>query len=209
MNLQHFFHVYAGGDWKPAVDETFDALARSGLAENLDGLYVGMVGSPEQRAEAWEHITTQTPVPVTVLRAEADDGWEQVTLQSMIHHVAVADGTVLYTHTKGAWDASEINIAWRVSMLHDVIDRWRECVTLLTENGYDAAGPHVIPEAHGGPFFGGNFWWATGRHLRLQPPLQWDTRHHAENWIGQRPTANLYDLREGWPGFSVFWTPGS
>lgn len=202
MKITHFLHVFAGGLWRPAIEDHFDALTRSGFADACPTMYVGMVGTPEQRFDCWEYLETQSPIPVH-LRAQADEGWEQHTLQAMVNHLLVDDSYVWYSHTKGAWDASEINIAWRKSMEHDLFDRWEEVRDRLDE-GYDVVGPHMIPVVHGGPFAGGNYFAASGRHIRLQPPLCWDTRHNAENWIGLRPDANLYDLRMGWPGFGCF-----
>ena len=224
MNILHIFHVFADGQWKDAVTEHFAALDESGLAGQLGAMGIGMVGSMENRVAVREYIATEIlPSAGPALQslaergdlqnltlASADEGWEQVTMQclpSMATQMVAdkllqGDACILYAHTKGAWDASEINIWWRRSMTHDVINRWRECVTMLRQ-GYDAAGPHIIPPQHGGPFFGGNFWWATADYITRLPALSWETRHNAENWIGLGG-GKLFDVRPGWPGFGSF-----
>lgn len=203
MTLLHaYYHLYADGEWRDPVDEYLAALADSGLAGCLDSLRVGMVGSPLARRAAWLHLRADSPVRPTLL-ASAGAGWEQVTL-SVLHGDAafMDDAWVMYAHTKSASDPSDINVAWRTSMVHDVVTNWRACVGWLWDN--DAVGPHRIHPPHGGGYFGGNFWWATADHIRsLDPPLN-GVRWDAEHWIASRPDARLHDVRPGWPGFDVF-----
>jgi hypothetical protein len=46
---------------------------------------------------------------------EADEGWEQVTLNKLRDFCQTDDGAVLYAHTKGAWSQTELARVWRVS----------------------------------------------------------------------------------------------
>jgi hypothetical protein len=202
VRLTHFYHVFADGDWLTPATEHIEELALSGLLDNLDDLFLGVVGSPENR----EKVKRDLP---GVCVAESATGWEQVTLQKVHEFAQQDDGAIFYAHTKGAWSQSELARQWRVSMTHDTVTRWQECVTALQV--VEAAGPYWLkswePEhVDHDFFFGGNFWWARSDYVRnLQPPGV-ETRYQAEGWIGLgKPTA--LNMREGSPFGANFWQP--
>ena len=150
----HFYHVYADGDWKKPLGLHLAALKHTGLLSALSGFFVGIVGSEENREDVKEVI------PATLI-AEADTGWEQVTLEVLHDFAAWNDGQVFYAHTKGAWSNSDLAKAWRESMTYDCVVRWRECVNALTM--VDAVGPYWLksdePEHREHEFFfAGNYW---------------------------------------------------
>ena len=202
--LIHFYHVYADGNWETPATDHFQELFVSGLFDELDEVFLGIVGSPENR----KRVSTQLP---GVVVAEADVGWEQVTLQNLHDFCQTDDGAVFYAHTKGAWSNSELARQWRVSMTHDTVTRWRECVTAL--DTVDAAGPfwlkswepeHVNHES----FFAGNFWWARSDYIRRLKPVEEDNRYQAEGWVGLGdPSVRI--MREGYSHWGNFWQPPS
>ena len=209
-DLVHFYHVYAAGEWREPVTEHLELLDTSGLAVELHSIHVGLVGNPHQCAEAAMFIQN-FGLPTTLrLAATEPEGYEHITLVPLAHHASLNDATYLYTHTKGAWAAlngadTDLNTAWRRSMEHDTVTRWKECLHHLDE-GFDAVGSHRIHPPHGGGYYGGNYWWATSSHLRSLPPIDHATRWHAETWISTNPHARLYDMRPGWPGHTIFHT---
>ena len=200
MRLSHFYHVYADGDWEIPATKHFEELALSGLLDELDGIYLGVVGSRENRRKVKRALRHQVVV-------EAGEGWEQVTLNKLRDFCQTDDGAVLYAHTKGAWSRDELARQWRVSMTHDVVTRWRECVYALEK--VQAAGPFWLrsdmPEHSGHEsFFGGNFWWARSEYVAALPSLETDHRHQAEGWIGLgKPSVKI--MREGFPTGGNFW----
>lgn len=203
-NLYHFYHIYADGQWEEPVNEHLTAMKEHGLAEALTGFYLGIVGTDDNRELVKEHIAEQG-LPVLV-RTEAPIGWEQVTLEALRRHMVVNDGNVFYAHTKSAHDPADINIQWRKSMCYHNVVRWQEAVSQLET--HDAVGCHWVNDA----MFGGNYWWATGRHIRTLPPLGYANRWQAEIWIGQREKIpgldemKIHDLSPGWPHPSIFTT---
>ncbi len=204
--LYAYYHLYADGDWQEPLDEYLTALDESGLGGCLTSLRIGMVGHMYERGKAWNYLWDRAPV-IPILRNTADTGWEQVTLNSLHSDAThLGDAAILYAHTKSASDRSPINLAWRTSMIHDVVTNWRSCVGWLWD--HDAVGPHRIHPPDGNGYFGGNFWWATAEHIRTLPPPKNEVRHDAEHWIADRPGARLYDVRPGWPGFDVFHKEG-
>ncbi len=202
MRLTHFYHVFADGDWEIPATEHFEELALSGLLDNLDNLFLGVVGTAENRAK----VKRELPGVVTV---EADTGWEQVTLNKLHEFCQTDDGAVLYAHTKGAWSRGELARVWRVSMTHDVVARWDECVHALEK--VQAAGPFWLkswePEhAKHESFFAGNFWWARSDYIRALEPVGVEDRFQAEGWVGLgKPSVKI--MREGYSYWGNFWEP--
>jgi hypothetical protein len=202
--VSHWYHVFAVPGWERIVDEHLSALQTSGLATELGVLHLGLVGPEEQREKAAARFRAVMPVEIV---AEADEGWEQVTLTALHHAVTGGLGGVfLYAHTKGVAYHSEWNDAWRRSMTLCLVAEWRKCLVLLEQHA--AVGCHWLtpPSAEfevRNPFFGGNFWWAFASVIRgLEPPAL-DSRHDAEAWLGSAGLANVADRTPGWPSYGT------
>lgn len=205
MRLGHYYHVYADGRWHTPVAQHVEALRTSGLLDELEFFRIGIVGSDTNRREVKETL------PFAEVVAEAEDGWEQHTLNELYDWALTVPvpHSVLYAHTKGAWSGGELAYLWRVSMTHDTVDNWREVVALLAT--HDAVGPFWMDSDRHEHlehkfFFGGNFWWANTHYLRKLPPLRWEHRFQAEGWVGLAEP-NVANLRQGPPLFGHFWTP--
>lgn len=215
--LAHYYHAYLAQGWRSIVTEHLDALTRSGLAERLGILHLGLVGTPSARAACARLCQERMPVEVT---AEEDEGWEQTTLTAL-HRAATQWDAVLYAHTKGVSNPrDEWAATWRRSMTLALVAGWQECVRCLYT--CEAVGCHwltpgwydiVLPRYRGrievhAPFFGGNFWWAQASLIqRLNPPLS-NTRHDAEMWIGSALPMPVHDCTPGWPNWSTWRLPG-
>jgi hypothetical protein len=200
VRLTHFYHVFADGEWLKPAQEHFKALVTSELLENLNMIHLGIVGSRENRLQVAKTLPG-------VVVAEADKGWEQVTLQKLHQHAQTDNGALFYAHTKGAWSQSILADRWRASMTHDTVTRWRDCVEALQT--VQACGAHWIrshmPEHREHEhFFGGNFWWARSDYVSTLDPVKTDTRFQAEGWIGLN-NPSVTNLRIGEPTSSNFW----
>lgn len=202
--LTHFYHVFADGDWERPLLQHVAALNESGLMDELDDMFIGVVGSAENRA------AVKKVAPGFVV-AEADTGWEQVTLEHVHDYAKTNDAYVYYAHTKGASSRDELARQWRISMTYDTVIRWRECVDAL--NNHQAVGAFWLksnePEhQQHGFFFAGNFWWARSDYLANLPKLRYDSRYSAEGWIGLG-NPNVAVLRAGYSYWGNFWQPQS
>jgi hypothetical protein len=138
------------------------------------------------------------------VEAEADTGWEQVTLAAVRRYAQTHDGAVVYAHTKGASNAGDLgsNSKWRRAMNLRVVDNWRS--NLKAMDDHDALGCHwLTPGEHPGtirtPFFAGNFWMARCDYLRTLPVCATEDRMDAELWVGLNGPRVL-DVLPGWPG---------
>lgn len=201
MQPRHYFHVYAAGAWECPVREHIAALAEAGLRADTT---IGLVGTPGERHKAREVIgdaLADVGLPAPAGWVEADEGWEQVTLQQIHLDVQKIPGEypVLYAHTKGASDDTALNAAWRRAMTRELVGGWQHCTALLAD-GYDTAGCHWV--SAGGPsFYGGNFWWATAEYLRRLPAPDSENRWRAETWVSSDSSPRVADLKPGWPRY--------
>lgn len=204
MRIRHYYHVYAAGAWSAPVRDHFTALGRAGL-DTMETT-VGLVGPEADRGVARDRITelcAKWDLLQPVRWAEADRGWEQVTLR-VVHqdvHEVPGDYAVLYLHTKGAGRDLDSQAAWRRSMTRALVGGWEQCAAALAS--HDMVGCHWVrnPEwPEQGPFFAGNFWWAQASYLRtLAPPLN-ETRWQAETWASLG-SPRVHDMLPRWPDY--------
>lgn len=202
MKLGHYYHVYAAGNWEGIVVDHFHAVRASGLMDELDFIRVGIVGPADRR------VQVKDVLPFAEVVVEAEDGWEQVTLDALHLHTLKETGPagILYAHTKAAYQGDPLRHTWRHSMTYDTVYNWKYAVSLLARK--DAVGPFYMssdrPEHVGHKsFFGGNFWWATAQYLRGLPRIKREHRFQAEGWVGLNDP-DVANLRDGPPMFGNF-----
>lgn len=198
--LHAWFHVYADGNWRPALDDYLDALQRFGLHDALTELHIGFHGCPDniERVETYLRLIGLT----YTVEAREDSGWEQVTLSVLHEWCQSHDGYVSYAHTKGAGFDRPIQEAWRRGMLFNMIVRWEACVAHLDAGAkvvgshYRRAEPSITDPAWGwSGMFCGNFWWTKADVLRLNVPPTYRSRLDAEHWLFQ--LTEVMDVSEG------------
>ena len=216
MNLHHFYHVYADGDCETPIREHIRALKESGLYDNLTTFAIGFVGSPQKRDEA-KHCIGTLGVKFTIA-AEADHGWEQTTQIPMWEFSKANEGLMLYAHTKGASDRSEVNERWRRSMIYWNVIRWAEAVEILKDyaEGYGCHWKQPMlsmPEHTPGNFMWcGTFFWLRCEVMARFPKPAMTHRHEAEGFPGygwhEKPYT-VYDPTPYFPNSGPFadgWT---
>lgn len=198
----HYYHIYADGPhWPEAVEDHLKVLDTVDVPYQL---VVGVTGNErncDQVIESIEHLSG--------VIFKFNSGWEHNTLELIIGHLETGfiSGPVLYTHSKGSANKSEINTVWRQCMESHVVGKWKQALEEL-EQGASTVGVHWLEKEHWpgmnikSPFYGGNYWWASVDHLRLLPPLNYESRWGAEEWIGLVDPENPVDLISPniWPG---------
>jgi len=197
--IHHFYHLYADGNWQLCVPDHIRALVNYGLYENLASLNIGFVGNSTNIVLAQEYLALHG---LTYnVAATAPGGWEQVTLDPL-YEMAVQDPDAyyVYAHTKGAANFAPVNDIWRNGMTRVNIVDWQRAVQVLDE-GYTTAGCHyyTINPDNPNPFWGGNFWWATGKHISMLGICEKDYRHRAEAWVGKINNDPFYKPYDLWP----------
>ena len=182
--IHHFYHVYADGDWHFKLSDHIRALKTYGLYDNLESFNIGCVGSDENFNNVVS-LLQENGIKCTIV-AHANTGWEQVTLNHLWLKAKTHKNDIfLYCHTKGAANISELNETWRRGMTRKLVVEWERCVYAL-EQSYSTVGCHYYSDNpdNPNPFWGGNFWWATGAHINLLNVCGNTRRHEAESWIG-------------------------
>ena len=214
--LNHFYHIYAGNDWLLTVHQHFVALNAYGLMDNLENVYVGIVGTEEQRQTVISHLQSYGN-PKIVVAAQADSGYEGVTLNKLWEFAKTDDGLIYYAHTKGSSRGGLVNQLWCRSMLFFSAVRWQDAINRLINEDHDAAGCHYLckdkfPEyfkmykehhKNGYPFFAGNFWWAKSSHISKLLVTSQNDKYSPEGWLGSVPFKQV-DLFEGMPALNLF-----
>lgn len=166
-------------------------------------VYVGLVGTPEDRAAARALL----PVSV-VVAAEADTGFEEVTLRALSHQVRQWPGrtAVLYAHAKGTFNPTNTNLLWAGTMTAYLVGGWRERVAELADHDLavqtwlDAETTDPNGRRLGACIAAGNFWWARADYLTGLPvlPSPLTDRYEAEGWVGQDSPAVCCESTQ-WP----------
>lgn len=211
MNLHHFYHIYADGQCEQPIREHIKAMKEYGLHDNLSTFQIGIVGQPQKRQEVINCLNT-LDIKYTVC-AEADSGWEQETMIPMWLYSQSHDGLMLYAHTKGSSNVSEVNDRWRRSMTWHNVCQWKFAVEKLQE--HEMYGCHWIqplltgmPEHRQGNFmFAGTFFWGRCETIAQFPKPALNHRHEAEGFCGYgyalRPFA-VWDCTPYFPNSNEF-----
>lgn len=201
--IHHFYHIYADGKWHEPVSEHIRAL-EMGLKEQLKTFSVGIVGSSENRAAVKTWLSQRIEYTIC---AEAESGWEAVTQQPMHDFAQTNDGLILYCHSKGSSDPSDVNIRWRRSMIWHNVIQWKFAVEKLKD--HETYGCHFIqplisgmPEHRQGNWmYAGTFYWVKAELLRTWMRVPLTHRHESEGWIGYKYAESPWPVWDCTPYF--------
>lgn len=201
MKLVLFYHAYIyGSNYVSIMSETFRLLVSSGLFKACDKLYIGAYeetnASPKDGISWLEHFWANTD-KVEIIRHTVNDEERSTLLYLRDYCKENPDDYVLYFHTKGIVKYSEATQDWRRYMEYFNIERWKDCVKVLTE-GYDCCGVLWNSDTAVGyfPHFSGTFWWATAKYINTLKIdyLNYPYRLYREFWIGSNPNVKVYEF---------------
>jgi hypothetical protein len=210
MKLFHFYHIYADGKWVRPVLEHLWAMHKGKLNRQLDQISVGIAGCKANRIKVEKFLRIYSLIFRLDCKvvSQAEEGWEQVTLDKLYEFSQDHDGYILYAHTKGAANNQEPNKSWRKSMTHFNVLHWKKAVEKLKD--YQAVGCNwLLPEdlPVNGYYFAGNFWWTHLSLIRtLDKPLR-TNRYEAEVWLGRKYKTNPFTAYDLYPVFPYFRPP--
>jgi hypothetical protein len=191
MKLAIFYHIAQIGLGAFIYQQQVHRLYASGLIKEADYIHFGVNGDNE---------LFNVPDKATI---KTNQNWKEETETLMSLRDFCKDNPdykVLYFHTKGVSKNNLQTSAWRLYMEYYVIDKWKECVSMLDE--YDCCGTDYYPTGktiwsdgsvsepkEGTTFFAGNFWWANASHINKldNKYLESDYRLDRELWIGSIP----------------------
>jgi len=170
-----YYHCFCVNDYEDRVLRTFEKIKRTGLLDQIDCIKLVCVGRPSQQ------IMNLPKVETILCRSNCIH--EAITLNYMYHSNTY--NNVLYLHSKGVTRLKNKSVNdWIDYMEYFCIERYQDRLKDLQQ--YDATGVLMQynyeltpPQLH----YSGNFWWATGKHIRTLSPCDESNRHCAESWI--------------------------
>jgi len=197
-----FYHVYCDNDWKDIFHEHMELVTHSGLLDELDRIYINVVGTGNDLAFIGNQISGEKYVV-----GLAPNEYEFATMEQMVNISKAVDFKGVYIHSKGSSCPSgdrqkSARAFWRHFMNHQVLHHWRECHRLIQQHDLVGTifkrGNTPIDEywqSRSESFdevemkftdhFCGNFFWFDSRYFsRLEPltPAQKSIRFNAE-WL--------------------------
>lgn len=217
MKIYHFYHLYLDGEWIHAAKEHFASLERSLLIDNLEKIFVNVVGTSTRLTHLENWLSTfMDKYPNKIIVTHWGEGHEQLTINKIIDFLnknRSEEFYILYAHTKGASKVldgyAQYAISWRREMTFHNIIKWQVPVWHL-DNGCDTVGAFGCYGFRGmNVFWAGNFWWAKSEYLRQLPEPDESSPNEAEYWIGLGNIKKYFDLHPGRPIFQNFpnsWT---
>ncbi len=196
-------------DWAIGiVAEQIIALRDSDLTWAASEYYIGVNGGEDDAAA----IQSLAPAKAMVVQHPEGSKGEQPTLNLLYQWaMGTPKGYACYIHTKGATHTGDpISAAWRECGMRGVVHNWEQCVKDL-DRGMDMVGCHWVtqekyPFIPIGPYFAGNFWWATADFILSLPPIAETAvenlnRYDAECWVARgKRKAKVVDYARHWPG---------
>lgn len=194
MKIAVFYHTLQNEFSAFIYQQQINRLFVSGLMESLDHMHIGVNGDKEM-------FYVPPKANIVYNQNQKEETETLIALKDFAYENP--DYKILYFHTKGASKGTLIANAWRLMMEHFVIDRWKDCISLLDEcdcvgANLNSVGATLWPDGkvtypvEGTYNFTGNFWWANAKHIQnLEHKFLYsDYRIDRELWIGSNPNTN-------------------
>lgn len=184
--IKVFYHIYTSKHRKIGmmmVDNQIRRLKRSGLFDRADELFCVIVGPYSEDLRELVELHGKFQI-LECVNEDNDLEYEGRTLKYLWQRAQPED-KILYFHTKGISYITGQNTihgvinprnlrainGWRQGMEYFCIDDWRWQVDGLGK-AYHTVGIMLL--FHPFYMYGGNFWWASGEHIRKQAePISW------------------------------------
>lgn len=189
------YHGFLYGNYKQVLTDQFNDLILSGLYEEADKVYIGLVDTINGTEWVRDFWKGKTKVEIIVYKEnnELADTMRWVRDYSK----ANPEDYVLFFHSKGVSHYDLPTEDWRKYMEYFTVERWRDCVDKLNE-GYDACGVLWNTDTVYGkyPHFSGAFWWATCKYINSldHSYLDMDWKYGREMWIGTNKEAKIFEF---------------
>lgn len=178
MKTYIYFHICCINNWSDIVTQFYADIKNSGLYEIIDQIRCGILGEHDG-----SHPLFTDPKVSIVAQSLDINTYETLTLNKLLADANEEDFYVLYIHSKGVGHKGNLpNIThWVAYLTYFNVYRYKDCMTLLQNHGYDAVGVNLMetPILH----YSGNFWWSTSKHIASLPPFDFIHYHAAEFWV--------------------------
>ena len=216
MKKYAYYHSYLTDDvaaWSSILLNNYKKMEDSGLLDELDKIYLVVVGSPtnvkmayglsKHLSDKYEFIAYKNPMENDKKLVELNNDKlspphvsENVTIKHLYDHACREDAYFLYNHSKGVTTFERFlkqgyynwfinHYYWKEFITWGVIDEWKNCVEALEIYDVVGANYQTTPEPH----FSGNFWWSKSSHIKKLPDPsteQWWfdlQKDHSNKWL--------------------------
>eukprot|EP01102_Stenamoeba_stenopodia_P002387 TRINITY_DN12208_c0_g1_i1.p1 TRINITY_DN12208_c0_g1~~TRINITY_DN12208_c0_g1_i1.p1 ORF type:complete len:314 (-),score=42.15 TRINITY_DN12208_c0_g1_i1:305-1246(-) len=171
-----FYHLGVMYSWKDVMQDQFDQLNSSGLLQETEMLYVGILsnisGIEKEVIDIVHHYDPQVKIQIEV--NETFDLYEVLTLHALYDFCrSHSDYFAYYFHSKGTSSSSKSfkyksGVYWRNEMQHFLFNSWRHIYDLLSSNIVEVVGVNYFCHPH--HHFQGNFWWTACDLMQTHRP---------------------------------------
>lgn len=175
-----FIHVCNVGHWEEILEEELARIKTSGLYDACQSINLGVLGNADM------HSFKKKYPKISFLFQSSDmTFFERPTLLRLYDQCRhQPHALVLYLHTKGVTRGGDVNVRdWTRLLEYFNIDKWRDCVTALTQGNHQVCGVNWQGDPQ--PHFSGNFWWARASYVTTLPRFIASDYYAPEFWIGQ------------------------
>ena len=191
--IRGYLHVATMYGGSLIAAEIHGRLMQSGLYEASEYIKVTILGPASTTDFLQEYIYNKYTKYKIINSSENFLEHEWPTLRELKQDTdnSPEDFNIWYAHTKGASNCRpdvdnriQDNIRdWRENMSYFVFGEHKKCAELLDE-GADTVGTlKWIDPVTRVPFYMGNWWWASSKHVKSLPQLIEDDRK-TEGWLG-------------------------
>jgi hypothetical protein len=183
--MQVFYHICCLGNWETVVISQLRLLKE----HNIDNINVCILGK-KLEIDRVILIAQKIEINLDILYRGSVHELEYVTIQALQDNLNSENDFVLYLHTKGVSDPTNLSKQdCRKLMGQLLIPNLKFLTEEMASEGYEAAGFNWIDVGYY-PHFRGNFWLATTKYLKTLEDFQLYKskvdfhRVAAEYWIG-------------------------
>ena len=199
IKIYGFYHAYCMCEkWEELVEEQLEHIVSSGLYDNIDYLFVGVLISQDDVEKLNKIISRYSKVQILYT---SNDGslFEFKTLMEMQKKSYAEEFIGFYFHTKGiTWLNADPKIyavcnSWRLMNEYFLFDKWK-LATVALQQGYDLYGTNyqkIYNDKY--RLLGMNFFWFKSSYVAKLSPLYVakDCRNLSEVWICSK-SHNVY-----------------
>lgn len=215
--IRIYYHVTLIGKYFDITLDIFDEIERSGLMDECEGIYIGVLGDAKELQNFMELIERYPKAKV--INYHTDKQYYEWHTISKIKEDAdnLPRFYALYLHSKGVTSENENDSKfrqfWADYMTYWMVTKWKQWYHALDLRdlddhyvGYDASAVRVVPArksightTHGS----GNFWSANSEYIKTLKLVKENTYYDGQNPYTGGHSAETWV----WSGQPIIYTP--
>ena len=194
------YHLTTMGRWYEVSGRQIRRLKASGLFEEpmFKQMYVLVLGAKSElgRVEGlFEGYEDKVTVVFFSRNLRLFEYPSTLKMRELAHQHPTSK--LLYFHSKGVTREAYVD-EWAMFMEYFLFDHYDRCLWKLDR--FDAVGSDIATNPND-PFFMGNFWWASAKHLNQLPTPFPGKKYEHERIIFRKPKMHVWSFFESY----VFW----